>query len=96
MINLKAQYPNILKAALIIFYDNGMINREEPEAEVVASLEKDLDISYINVQLQQMEVELSYFSSQELDALCTGSEEEQERLTFSDDLDTLLNFIFER
>lgn len=86
-------YLNIIKAAKEIWYDNGMINRLEPEAEKVELLHNWLQ-TLNNEMLDQMELELSKLSDEDLGTVCCGEETEQERLA-SEQLNDFLNRIFD-
>ncbi len=86
-------YLNIIKAAKEIWYDNGMINRLEPEAEKVELLLNWLQ-TLNSEMLDQIELEISKLSDEDLETVCCGEETEQERLA-SKSLNEFLNRIFD-
>lgn len=90
---IEIDYSNIVKAAKEIWYDNGMINRLEPEAEKIALL---LDwLQTIDSKLLELiELELSKLSDEDLHTVCCGEETEQERLA-SLSVNQFLNRIFD-
>jgi len=74
-------YTYIEKAALLIWYDNGMINRQEPEAEKLDLLRrwlKKLDQD----KLADIDQKLSWLTDDQLDIVCCGDEFEAEKLTY--------------
>lgn len=85
-------YKNIIKASKEIWYDNGMINRIEPESEKVELLVNWLQ-TIDNKKLDKMELELSNLSDGDLFTLCCGEEYEQDRLS-SKELNEFLEMIF--
>ncbi|MDA3451979.1 MULTISPECIES: hypothetical protein [Acinetobacter] len=70
---------NIIRAAKEIWYDNGMINRFEPEEEKVTLLVQWLS-SLDKVLIGDMEAELSKLNDDDLHTLCCGEESEQDRI----------------
>ncbi|WP_336916625.1 hypothetical protein [Acinetobacter modestus] len=86
-------YLNIIKAAKEIWYDNGMINRLEPEAEKVELLLNWLQ-TLDSKLLEPIELELSKLSEEDFETVCCGEETEQERLA-SESLNEFLNRIFD-
>lgn len=70
---------NIIRAAKEIWYDNGMINRFEPEEEKVTLLVQWLS-SLDKVLIVDMEAELSKLKDDDLHTLCCGEESEQDRI----------------
>ncbi|KQG01711.1 hypothetical protein RFK95_15745 [Acinetobacter pittii] len=70
---------NIIRAAKEIWYDNGMINRFEPEEEMVTLLVQWLS-SLDKVLICDMEAELSKLNDDDLHTLCCGEESEQDRI----------------
>lgn len=67
------KYPTIFWSALSIWYDNGMINRFEPEIDKVNALSKwmkSLDEEY----LKAIETNLSSISQDDLQTVCCGDE----------------------
>ncbi|ODL96046.1 hypothetical protein AXH22_16775 [Acinetobacter pittii] len=84
---------NIIRAAKEIWYDNGMINRFEPEEEKVTLLVQWLS-GLDQVLVRDMETELSKLNDEDIHTLCCGFEEEQERLG-SVELNYFLGRIFE-
>ena len=87
------EFNNIIKAAKEIWYDNGMINRLEPEEEKVTLLIQWLS-SLDQVLVRDMETELSKLNDDDIHTLCCGFEEDQERLG-SVELNYFLGRIFE-
>ena len=76
---VEIDYINIVKAAKEIWYDNGMINRIEPESEKVGLLLNWLQTLDVGL-LEPIELELSKLSEEDLETVCCGEETEQERL----------------
>ncbi|CEI54498.1 hypothetical protein [Acinetobacter bereziniae] len=76
---IEIDYINIVKAAKEIWYDNGMINRIEPESEKVGLLLNWLQTLDAGL-LEPIELELSKLSEEDLETVCCGEETEQERL----------------
>ncbi|MDC4790764.1 hypothetical protein NQ839_00810 [Acinetobacter baumannii] len=83
---------NIFRAAKEIWYDNGMVNRLEPEDEKVKLLVQWLSV-LDQALVRDMEKELSKLNDDDLHALCCGFEEDQERLG-SVELNDFLGRIF--
>lgn len=74
-------YTYIEKAALLIWYDNDMINRQEPEAEKIDLLRrwlKKLDQD----KLADINQKLSRLTADQFDIVCCGDEFEAEKLTY--------------
>lgn len=90
---VEVDYSNIVKAAKEIWYDNGMINRLEPEAEKVELLLNWLQ-TLDSKLLEPIELELSKLSEEDLETVCCGEETEQERLA-SESVNEFLNRIFD-
>lgn len=90
---IEVDYSNIVKAAKEIWYDNGMINRLEPESEKVELLLNWLQTLDSNL-LEPIELELSKLSEEDLETVCCGEETEQERLA-SKSVNEFLNRIFD-
>ena len=90
---IEVDYSNIVKAAKEIWYDNGMINRLEPESEKVELLLNWLQTLDSKI-LEPIELELSRLSEEELETVCCGEETEQERLA-SESVNEFLNRIFD-
>jgi len=90
---IEVDYSNIVKAAKEIWYDNGMINRIEPESEKVELLLNWLQTLDSNL-LETIELELSKLSEEDLETVCCGEETEQERLA-SKSVNEFLNRIFD-
>lgn len=87
-------YPFIIKAAQEIWYDNGMVNRLEPESEKLEFLNiwlKKLDQNH----LANIEKILSNLTEEELDTLCCGEETEAEKLAPTE-VHEFLDQIFDR
>lgn len=70
---------NNIRAAKEIWYDNGMINRFEPEEEMVTLLVQWLS-SLDKFLICDMEAELSKLNDDDLHTLCCGEESEQDRI----------------
>ena len=90
---IEVDYSNIVKAAKEIWYDNGMINRLEPESEKVELLLNWLQTLDSKI-LEPIELELSRLSEEDIEIVCCGEETEQERLA-SESLNEFLNRIFD-
>lgn len=90
---VEVDYSNIIKAAKEIWYDNGMINRFEPESEKVELLLNWLQ-TLDSKLLEPIEFELSKLSKEDLETVCCGEKTEQERLA-SESLNEFLNRIFD-
>ncbi|UJE34803.1 hypothetical protein vBAbaPP1_12 [Acinetobacter phage vB_AbaM_P1] len=86
------KYHHIVEAAKEIWYDNGMINRFEPEDEKVEKLLKWLDRLPENVEV--FERELSKLTKEQLFIVCCGEETEAAEL-HSQELNDFLNRIFD-
>ena len=71
---MKSTYPTIHKAMLEILYDNGMVNRLNPEEVVVAAAWDALNCQLTEQQLLDAEHELSILSTAMLCELATGEE----------------------
>lgn len=69
----KDEYPFIFKAATTLWYDNGMINRFEPEQEKIQALTKWLIAMDDPLKLQRIEADLD---SKDLETICGGEESE--------------------
>lgn len=77
------KYEFIEKAALLIWYDNGMINRQEPEAEKLDLLRKWLEKLDAD-KLAYIDNVLSRLTEHQLDTVCCGEESEAYALTTAD------------
>lgn len=83
-------HPATQKAALLIGYDNGMINRAESEATFLANCEAALQ-EQPEAVLQECETYLAALTDQQLDDLCCGEGEQ----SCPDAVDEVLNTIAE-
>lgn len=90
---VEIDYINIVKAAKEIWYDNGMINRIEPEYEKVGLLLNWLQTLDCGL-LEPIELELSKLSEGDLETVCCGEETEQDRIA-SKQVNEFLNRIFD-
>lgn len=86
-------FPNILKAATEIWYDNGMVNRDEPYGVKVELLNQWL-MTLDSSEIMLAETELSKLSEDDLHTLCCGEETEQDRIG-SPFINEFLNRIFD-
>lgn len=86
-------YALIEKAALLIWYDNGMINRQEPEAEKLDMLRRWL-FKLDQDKLAYIDNCLARLTESQLDTVCCGAEHEAEGL-ISHDVDAFLGKIFD-
>lgn len=75
----RTQYPNITKAALEISYDNGGINRERSEADLVRDLGKFL-APMDEDMLANIDGWLGNLSKEDLNTVCAGERTEQRDL----------------
>lgn len=91
-----SRFASIVKAAKAIWYDNGMVNREEPEEQHMAKLIPWLNTWYqmYPIQISAIDLELSNLSPEQLETLCCGEETEQEELA-SALVNDFLNLIFD-
>lgn len=90
------KFENIILAAKNIWYDNGMVNSEEPEEHHMAKLSPWLNTWYelYPAEMSAIELELSNLSAEELETVCCGEETEQENLA-SQLVNDFLNLIFD-
>lgn len=91
--SLPAPYDYIEKAALNIWYDNGMINAAEPEAEKRYYLNRWLN-TLDGGLLARVNGELATLTDDQLDIVCCGEETEADKLvssTVSDFLNSIFN-----
>lgn len=72
-------FPYIQKAAELIWFDNGMVNRLEPLESKLELFDAWL-IQQPEVNLMRIESELAQLSESELNTVCCGEESEQYRL----------------
>lgn len=91
-----SRFASIVKAAKAIWYDNGMVNREEPEEQHMAKLIPWLNTWYqmYPTQITAIDLELSTLSADDLETVCCGEETEQEILA-SALVNNFLNLIFD-
>ncbi len=82
-------YPAIKKAVVMILYDNGMVNRVEPEEESLATWDKSIEGRFTQDQLEACEAELAALTAEELEDVCCG----EQYKTPSETLDSLLNSV---
>lgn len=100
-----AAVPNVRAAALLIAYDNGMINREESEQDFLEKAKEALCADGVPMMdVIELEVFLSALTEADLDTLCTGEEGEiqaiealcpNSRVEPTQKVTRLLNDIFE-
>lgn len=83
----------IVKAAELIWYDNGMINQFEPIEIKLDCLNKWLD-GYDQLELSEINSELMQLSDEDINTICTGEELDQQRLA-SPRLNDFLGLIFD-
>lgn len=95
-------YPGLKRAALEIAYDNGMINRFEPKAEYLSSLDQVL-ADYFPADLETWSKWLNDRSDEAIQIITCGETTEMEALmaiaptsTHGPSLNDLLNAMFER
>jgi hypothetical protein len=72
-------YPYIKKAALILAYDNDMINREEPEDLFLANCAMSL-ASVTHLELIQLDEWLQTLTDEQMETLVCGEESEMRAL----------------
>lgn len=78
---LLTQLPGIRRAALVIAYDNGMINAQEPEDAFLASVEEVLGAEGVTDEdLHQLDSWLQGLPEEELEVVCVGEAEEMATL----------------
>jgi len=87
------KYKFIEKAALLIWYDNGMINCQEPEAEKLELLRKWL-MTLDADKLAYIDTALSRLTAHQLNTVCCGQEHLAEGLV-THDVDVFLGKIFD-
>lgn len=79
------------EAALMIAYDNGMINRYNPEKEFLDETQKFLTEAYTSPQLVEVETYLAAKSDEDFyDMICGGANQD-----WPDLVDAVLQSIFE-
>ncbi|WGH24453.1 hypothetical protein EAb13_CDS0035 [Acinetobacter phage EAb13] len=88
------QYPTIVKAALEIWYDNGMINRQEPESEKLELLNKWLP-TLDQQKLADIEKTLAALKHDDLVTVCCGEETEAAEICADEATNDFLNQIFD-
>ena len=90
-------FPGIAKAALLIAYDNGGINRHRTEREARDDLEKFL-ASQPNEILPAIDAWLLSLPADSLELVCAGDQNEADKIMISAPLftDKLLNDYFEQ
>ena len=76
---LTESFPCIKKAAELIWFDNGMVNRLEPLGVKHELLEAWL-IREVEADLMKIESDLAQLTEDELNTVCCGEESEQYRL----------------
>ena len=70
-------YPTLRKAALIIAYDNGIINRQEPEAEFLENAMGALCADGVPTsEIAELEAFLATLTEEELSTVCVGFDDE--------------------
>lgn len=91
------EFEGIRKAALAIAYDNGMINRLEPEGEFILKLEALLKLPEFAGDAVIINAWLESLSPENLETLCNGEHEESMKISVGGpaSTETLLNSIFE-
>lgn len=72
-------FPNLKRAALEIAYDNGMINRSEPETDFLAKAAKPIEELAI-INLIKLEVWLAELTDEQMSTLCAGEETDMKEL----------------
>ncbi|OTG87832.1 hypothetical protein [Acinetobacter sp. ANC 3813] len=90
--NYFLNFPNIRRAALLLWTDNGMINREEPLSEKEVLLWRwmtGLDQEY----LARVNTALN-FSDEDLATICNGEETEAQELLANEEAEAFLNLVF--
>jgi hypothetical protein len=89
-------YPAIKKAALHIAYDNGCINRDEPEERALAHAELALS-GHPAEALHAIDTWLSHIPDADLETICMGEHSDAQKLlaTAPPITDLLLTQIFE-
>lgn len=94
--NSISRFANIIKAAKEIWYDNGMVNRDEPEEQHMAKLIPWLNAWYKKypVEVASIELELSNLNEEALETVCCGEESEQENLA-TELTNNFLNLVFD-
>ena len=72
------KYRSLRRAALRVAYDNGMINRYQTEEQFLDGAEEAVGADGVyNADLAAIDAALASLTSQELDDLCSGGEEEK-------------------
>jgi hypothetical protein len=93
----RGTYQGIVKAALLIAYDNGIVNREHPEDEFMATTMKVCDLVKYKPNLDAYNTFLYSLSEEELTDVCCGEDTDMQRVLdrAPAGLDDFLNDIFE-
>lgn len=66
--------PKLLEAAKLIGYDNGCINRQEPEEKWVAECEARLSTYCTLMQLNETELWLAGLTAAQMEDVCCGEQ----------------------
>ena len=84
------------RAALAIGYDNGMINRANPQDCYLVSVADELVINFTPDELAKAEAVVAGFSDEELDRVCCGEQgvDWPASIQVGDNTDNVLNAIF--
>lgn len=94
-----ASFPAVRRAALAIAYDNGMINRLEPQGAFLAKMETLICIPEYDDDLAAIETWLAALTDEQLEIYCNGDVDSAERLAISKNeprsINCLLSDIFE-
>lgn len=84
----------LIDAALLIAYDNGMINRYKTEKVFLRETMSVLNGNYSAENLSEVSAELALLTPEQLDDVCTGEAPETDNRV-SDLTHMVLNSIFE-
>lgn len=88
------QFPALKKACEHIAYDNGMINRFNPAADVLDEMFDRVRAEFSNEEIQTAENEMATFSEEELELACTDTENEKCPVKQGSLVDRVLNAAF--
>ena len=88
------QHPILVTATLELAYDNGAVNRERTEAQVIESCSESL-VGYSDTDLAEVTTELDALNAEDLGTVLTGDQDDPVCKALSRKANELLNTLFE-
>lgn len=92
---LQSDFPAIIRAAVEIAYDNGMVNRLQPEQECILNMVMDAMTKYTPEDFIVAEKFLTSLSEEQMYEICTGGWSQSDDPNFNPFIDEFLNTLFE-